>query len=442
MVVRLEEKKHLSAKGLLREVRQHFNKIPSQKKTGAGKEIEISLTDCLMSGLAVFGLKYPSLLQFDKAANERILRDNLQSLYRIKRAPCDTQLRERLDLIDPSGVRGAYKKIFSLLQRGKALEKYQFIDGHYLLLADGTGFFSSKKVHCKNCCIKNHKDGSKTYYHQMLAAAIVHPDHREVIPLCPEPIIKSDGKKKNDCERNASKRLLSDVRREHPHLPLILAEDGLASNAPHLRKCQELNIRFITVVKEDGNKTLFSWLKGVKKEQHKIYDEQGNCVYLLEFFNGVPLNDADPDLEVNFVECWAFDKEGKQTYHNTWVTDIYVTKENVLSIALGGRARWKIENETFNTLKNQGYKFEHNYGHGCENLSTILAMLMMLAFLIDQVQQMCCGLFQAALNNYHAKTVFWEKLRNVFAMFRLESWRILYEALARGIEGELICNTS
>ena len=238
MTVRMEEKKHLSAKGLLKTVRQHFSEIASPKRQGAGKGLEIPLTDCLMSALAVFSLKFPSLLQFDEGKNEEMIRYNLESLYGVQRAPSDTQMRERLDEITPEKIRGAFKKVFTSLQRGKILEKYQFIDGHYLLLSDGTGFFSSKSVHCDNCCVKNHRDGSKTYYHQMLGAVIVHPDYREVIPLCPEPIVNSDGQKKNDCERNASKRLLADIRREHPHLPLILAEDGLVSHAPHLRLCQ------------------------------------------------------------------------------------------------------------------------------------------------------------------------------------------------------------
>ena len=46
-------------------------------------------------------------------------------------------------------------------------------------------------------------------------------------------------------------------------------------------------------------------------------------------------------------------------------------------------------------LKNQGYNFEHNYGHGEQHLSVVFAMLMMLAFLVDQAQQLCCALFQA-----------------------------------------------
>ena len=55
-------------------------------------------------------------------------------------------------------------------------------------------------------------------------------------------------------------------------------------------------------------------------------------------------------------------------------------RERAELLMWGGRARWKIENETFNTLKNQGYHFEHNYGHGYQHLSVVLAMLMLLAF--------------------------------------------------------------
>jgi len=84
----------------------------------------------------------------------------------------------------------------------------------------------------------------------MLAAAIVHPDQSCVLPLAPEPILKQDGKKKNDCERNAAQRLLHDLRREHPHLKLTIIEDGLASNAPHIETLRSLNMNFILGAKE------------------------------------------------------------------------------------------------------------------------------------------------------------------------------------------------
>ena len=102
-----------------------------------------------------------------------------------------------------------------------------------------------------------------------------------------------------------------------------------------------------------------------------------------------------------------------------------------MQLMRGGRARWKIENETFNTLKNQGYHFEHNFGHGEKNLSTVLMHLMMLAFLIDQIQQRCCRLFQAAVAVAQTKTRFWRKLRNRFDLCLIPDWETLYRSIIR-----------
>ena len=144
------------------------------------------------------------------------------------RPPSDTWLRERLDGVDPRNLRRCFKIIFSFLQRGNVLKDWTVFDGHYLIAIDGTGCHSSHKVKCTRCCVKNHRNGLTTYYHQMLGAAMIHPEHEEVLPLAPEPILKEDGADKNDCERNAAKRLVDDLRREHPHLKAIIVEDALA----------------------------------------------------------------------------------------------------------------------------------------------------------------------------------------------------------------------
>ena len=119
--------------------------------------------------------------------------------------------------------------------------------------------------------------------------------------------------------------------------------------------------------------------------------------------------------------------------HFSWITDFLLIPENVWDIMRGGRARWKIENETFNTLKNQGYHLEHNYGHGEQNLSVVLALLMMLAFLVDQVQQLCCPLFQAAWHKMRTKCHLWEEIRNHFRTLLFDSMAELLTALMRGI---------
>ena len=182
----------------------------------------IALADALMSGFAIFSLKYSSLLQFDKHAAEKAVSHNLRTVYQIKKVPSDTQMRERLDDVSPHLLRKVFKRLFSQCQRSKKLEHFRFYDNRYLMRLDGTGYFYSKKVHCEHCCEKKHRDGSIGYYHQMLSGAIVHPDEKVVLPFVPEAIMKSDGSTKNDCERNSATRFLAHLKREHPHLRLTV----------------------------------------------------------------------------------------------------------------------------------------------------------------------------------------------------------------------------
>ena len=94
-----------------------------------------------------------------------------------------------------------------------------------------------------------------------------------------------------------------------------------------------------------------------------------------------------------------------------------------------GRGRWKIENETFNTLKNLGYNFGHNYGHGQKNLCTVLALLMMLAFLVDQLQQGWNEFFQAAWHKMQSKIALWERIRQKFEEYEVASMEMIYKLI-------------
>jgi hypothetical protein len=393
---------------------------------------DISLTDALMSAFAMFSLKSPSLLAFDKERAE----DNLQRIYGIKRVPCDTSMRETLDPVKPENLRPAFKQVFRELQRGKALEEMVFVEGHYLLALDGTGYFSSKQIHCDSCLEKHHRNGTITYSHQMLGAALIHPDKREVIPLMPEPIVKQDGTRKNDCERNAAKRFIAKLRRDHPHLKLIVTEDSLSSNAPHIETLQEYDMHYMLGVKEGDHAFLFKQVAEAEQAGRVTYydrdDAEKGIHHRFRFVSEMPLNESNADLRVNFIECWETVKGKVQ--HFSWVTDLRVNKGTVYRLMQGARARWRIENETFNTLKNQGYHFEHNFGHGYQHLSVVFAQLMMLAFLVDQVQQLCCPLFQAAWAKWGSKRLLWEKMRALFFDYALASMRQLFEALFYGLK--------
>jgi len=431
-----KEKKTLSASKLLKKTRSLFLTISNSKKAR-----KISQADSLMSALAMFGLKSSSLLSFDKQRLSEPVRHNLETLYAVKTPPSDTYMREVLDEIAPEEIRKSFSAIFHETQRAKILEPYRFLGG-YLCLVDGTEIFNSEKVFCKNCCIKKHRDGRTTYHHQILGAAIAHPNMKQVIPLCPEAITKQDGETKNDCERNAFDRFLKDLKKEHPRLNLTIVSDALSANAPHINKLKAFGYDFIINVKSKGNRALFEWAKGITKET-KI--EVGENKYIFRYVNQIPLNNTENAPMVNFMECEAEEKKGKRIIKKyfSWVTNHKITEDSLYELMLGGRARWKIENETFNTLKNQGYNFGHNFGHGKKHLHTVFAYLMMLAFLIDQLQEISCGLFQEALKSKKTRKTLWEFLRSFFQTHLIKSWEELFIAMGSNFRGSvLILDTS
>src|SRR5947208_358301 len=372
-------RKHLSADALFGFVRNGFARIPDYRSN----EVEIALADALMSAFAMFSLKAPSLLAFDKERAE----GNLSTIYGIERVPCDTHMRAILDPVSPKVLRPVFTSVFRQLQRGKALEPMAFLDGHYLLALDGTAYFSSQTIHCASCLHKVHRNGSITYFHQMLGAAIIHPDLREVIPLMPEPIVKHDGTAKNDCERNAAKRFIAKLRQDHPHLKFIVTEDSLSSNAPHIETLQDHALHYILGVKEGDHAYVFQQVQAAEHAgrvtSYERHDRAAGVVHRFRFVNDVPLNAANTGVRVNFIEYW--EQGADKVQHFSWVTDLRVNTRNVYHLMRGGRARWKIENETFNTLKNQGYNFEHNYGHGEKHLSVVFAFLIMLVLCLDQL---------------------------------------------------------
>jgi hypothetical protein len=422
-------RKHLNADALLTTMKTGFEKIEDHRSGN----VQHSLGDTLMAGFAMFSLKDPSLLAFDE---RRIAAPhNLMTIYGMGSIPCDTSMREILDGVDPNNLRPLFKNAFRALQRGKALEQMVFMEGSYLLNLDGTGYFSSSTLYSDACMEKvSTTTGKVTYYLQAVGAAIVHPDFKEVIPLCPEIIRKQDGETKMDCERNAIRRLLKKFRKDHPHLKVIINEDALSSNAPHIEDLEQYNCHYILGVKEGDHKFLFQHVDQAIKDGEAVElvmaDERNEDItHYFHIVYDAPLNKSNQDRRVTFVEYWEENTKTGKIQRFSWLTDLDITEDNVYLFMRGARARWKIENETFNTLKNQGYHFGHNYGLGKQHLTETFVFLMMLAFLVDQIQQLCCPLFNAVWKKWKSKRSLWEKVRSKFHDFYIETMEDLYRSL-------------
>lgn len=400
------------------------------------------LEDILMSGYAMFSLKYPSLLSFEE--QNKIEKINLEAVYGIKKSCSDTNLRKVLDKINPNFIRDYLPKQFNLLEESGFISEYQYKIGlkSYLILSnDGVQHFSSKDCNCNKCLTKEHSNGSVTYHHNMLCCALVHPDKREVFVLDSEPIINNDGATKNDCERNAAKRLVTQLKKSYAQpikkYNFLIVEDALYANEPHIEDLIGKGFDYIINVKPTSQKTLFKQIEGRRKrKQTNLYSfTKDGIKHSFEYVNNLALTNSGK-VRVNFLHYQQTDRKGKTTTFS-WITSIKINKNNVINIMKAGRSRWKIENEAFNTLKNLGYHFEHNYGHGNDHLSTMFAFLMLLAFLIDQIIQAACHIFKVIELNIRTKIKFWESIKATFHSIVCNSMEEIYRIVAFNFDIQL-----
>lgn len=311
-------KKYLNGNEFIKDLRSFFEKLPEHRDL-----YQIPMVDIVSSALAILQLKYESLLQFEKK-NRASGQSNLNRVFQIRQIPSDTRMREVLDMLPTNNLKPAFKVIFKRLQEAKILEKFKYIEDYVLASADGTQVFSSKKIHCDHCIEKYHKSSKETSYsHQILAASIVHPELKSVIPLCPEMIAKEDGFAKNDCELNASKRLWNQFRKEHP-IKAIALEDSLSANAPYIDHLRMLDIRYIITAKQGNCSTLFKNVEKRKATLQDVYTHTTHRQYGLkiikqvsttyEYVNDVPLHYKEGAPSVNFlsmkeITSWE-DKKG------------------------------------------------------------------------------------------------------------------------------------
>ena len=421
---KLQEK--ITFEALLEMLSEEFAQLQDHQRANSSYE----LADVLRSAFAMFSLKSPSLLAFKELTKQE--EKNLKAIYHLQSVPSDTQMRTTLDPLSPAPLRTLFAKLFNKLSEAGVIKEYEYWKGQLVISIDGVEHFCSTKVHCNHCTTRTHRNGETSYHHSGLAAVVVHPDQEDVFTLDFEPILNADGSKKNDCERNAAKRLCQDLHERYPDLKPILVEDALYANAPHIRQITGYGWFFVLNVKPDSHESLERQFAGRRSsgqvKELRITDPQGIKHYFA-WTNDLCLCESAVNVSVNYLLYEQTDKKGKVTRW-TWITNIPLNARSVEPVMRAGRARWKIENETFNTLKNQGYNFEHNYGHGKQNLATILALLMFLAFTVDQMIQRCWRVFRQVRGGLRTKAKLWDMVRSLFKVQPFPTMDALYRQIA------------
>jgi len=266
----------------------------------------------------------------------------------------------------------------------------------------------------------------------MLGATLVAPGHGKVIPLEPEFITPQDGAEKQDCENAAAKRWLSAHGKQYARLNPIYLGDDLFSRQPLCEAVRAVNGHFIFVCKPSSHPLIQEYIAGIELSTHQETIKRGKSkiVHRYRWIDDLPLCGAKNAVNVSWFEIEIVNPNGEVTYHNSFITDLPIGPNNVAELAACGRARWKIENESFNVLKTKGYNIEHNFGHGEQHLASVLVTLNRLAFAFHTVCDIADELWRSAREKYGSRRQFFNDLASITTFLIFDSWQDFLETLA------------
>ena len=409
-----------------------------------GDNKQYSIEDIALSAFSVFFTQSPSFLAYQTKMQQSKGRSNCQSIFNIERIPSDNQIRNILDEVDPETVYPAFDKILDLLNESLILNDFRCIKNSLYLVLDGTQYFSSNQIHCSKCNkTLDKKTGETTYSHSVITPAFVSPKYRKALAMGPEFIHKQDGNKKEDCERNASKRWMARLGDKLSELDITIGGDDLYANQPFCEQIVENEMNFLFVCKPLSHKWLYEWVDIHEKEGEvkSFHRESGTGqkkqTYSYRYTENLPLRDSEDALKVNWLEIIVHDMNGNRLFRNAFITNhILDSDETVVEVAAAGRARWKIENENNNTLKTKGYHLEHNFGHGDNHLSETLATLNILAFLFHTLLELYDRRYQLIRKTLPRRDMFFEDVRALTRYFLFDSWNHLMLTMLEGLELE------
>jgi hypothetical protein len=416
-------------------LRERMSQLPDKR---VGDNAFISMRDIGLSAFSVFFTQSSSFLEHQKLLQKRAGKSNAHSLFKIEHIPSDNHIREMLDEVPPSELFPVYDYLLGRAKEAGELDSYRHLDNKFLMPFDGLHYFSSEKIHCANCSFKHHQDGSIS---TLLSAILVHPNKRQVLPLPPEFIEPQDGQSKQDCELSAAKRWLLLHGKKYVSLGIIVLGDDLYCHQPFCKLVVNVGYDFIFICKPESHKSLYEDLEGLSKTDRiktieiKHEKEVWHCSYI----NQLALKDGEDSLKVNWCELSVYNKEGKQTYHNSFATNMMINDRNVFKIVQAGRTRWKTENEFNNALKNHGYLLAHNFGHGKKHLSSLLAAMIMLSFLFHTLLLLTDRRYRA-IRSYWPKRTFFQHLRTLLFYMYFATWDALMECMVNA--GEFDIDTS
>ena len=420
-------------------IRQTMASLPDNRASNT----QFTMEDIGLAAFSVFHTQSPSFLASQRDMRQKKGQSNAQTVFKIDKTPSNNHIRETLDPMPPAVLFPIYDAIFESLREQGVLAQFQGFAGTTGVALDGTWYHSSEKIHCANCTQIEHKEKPVQYYHSAVTPVIVAPGQKHAIALRPEFITPQDGHTKQDCEITAAKRwLVRDAQRYLAGLGhnITFLGDDLYAHQPFCRQVWLHGGHLLFVCKPDSHTYLYDWVNlleegrdlhtVIRRQKNKAVMETHTCRYA----NDVPLAEGADALKINWCEVTVTDKKGKVLYHNSFITDWLITDDNVHALVALGRARWKIENENNNTLKTKGYHLEHNFGHGKQHLSSLLASMNMLALLSHTFLHYCDQRYRLIRDHLVVRSTFFEHIRTLTRYICFPSWADLMDFMMRGLE--------
>ena len=427
----------LTLDDITKRLRSTFGEFTDPRK---GKNTRYTLVDAALSAYSVFFTQSPSFLDYQRSLEQRHGNNNARTLFGVHEIPSDNHIRTLLDATPPERLEPVYGFLFGALEQAGVVDTYRALGGTLLVALDGTEYFSSPAIHCAQCSVRRHTNGKITYFHTALTPVLVKPHGDKVVPLAPEFIRPQDGAEKQDCELNAAKRWLERHGADMAGRGATILGDDLYCHEPFCRELQALGLGFVLVCKPDSHPTTYEWLDDLARAgvvgttTRTRWTGRRRETDTYRWAEGIPLRDADDALAVNWCELVTTDADGTALYRNAFVTDRAVGADTVGEIVAAGRSRWKVENENNNTLKTRGYHFEHNYGHGRSHLASLLASLIILAFLTHTVLEWMDDKYRLLRGRLSSRKRLFNDIRTLTSYLCFSTWEALMDFMLQSFE--------
>ena len=410
--------KNLSLKSLISGFKESFIYNNDERRQNS---VNYTVMDTALSVLACMFYKSSSVLKYRRMLKLKFYQNNLETQFGVQNIPSDNQIRTIVGDVESEAFAPVFKNYLNKLQRSNHLKKFTF-QNKYLVAIDATQYYCSEVINCSECLTQTKRNGKILYSHKALQPIICHPDQKQILPMMPEAIKNSDGTEKQDCEINAAKRMLPKLRAQHPRMPFIWLADSLYATAPFIKSITDKKEEYIFRIKKGDHKSLYEHIETAEYQSFKTSVLKTTIAY--RWYENIPLNNST-NITVTVLKAFVIttDKNGnkKSTIAGVWATNLDVNNETVVSITKAARARWRIENQCFNALKNHGYELTHNWGH-VNGEAFNFYIFIMIAFYMHQIFEMTDRLFQWCRKVCVTYKDLWADLLSLFKFMVFASW--------------------